>query len=179
LVLRYYIYNMPLINITLRPFSPTDSIEALTQLINAAYQPLAERGFRYLGSYQDAKKTAERIAQGECWVAEVDGVIVGTIRYRPPGPSSNPWYAQPGVASFGQFAVVAGYQKHGIGGKLLEAAEQLARRDGAHELACDTAEGATDLVAYYNKRGYRLVGYANWDITNYRSVLLSKTLTGH
>lgn len=47
---------------------------------------------------------------------------------------------------------------------------------GARELACDTAEGAVHLIAMYRKRGFRQVGTADWEGTNYMSVVLSKSL---
>ena len=44
------------------------------------------------------------------------------------------------------------------------------------ELACDTAEGATHLIALYTKQGFQKVGMADWEGTNYKSVIFSKTL---
>lgn len=43
-------------------------------------------------------------------------------------------------------------------------------------MACDTAEGALDLITLYEKRGYRRVGDMQWNETNYRSVVLAKSL---
>ena len=80
------------------------------------------------------------------------------------------------MAKFGQFAVHPHYQKRGIGETLLQAVEKFAKRDGAEELALDTAEGADHLIHYYSQKGYRFVGHAQWKQTNYRSVLLSKRL---
>ena len=67
-------------------------------------------------------------------------------------------------------------QRTGLGAALLEFVERKARADGFAELALDTAEGATHLIAYYSGRGYRFIDYTNWDVTNYRSVIMSKTL---
>ena len=165
--------------IQIRLFRKEDDVEVLKSLLNSAYKPLADRGFRFLGSYQDVPKTIERIESGECYVAVLDNVIIGTILYRSPEKAQgNFWNEQPFVATFGQFAVDKDFQRAGVGGALIELAEQLARRDGAKELSLDTAEGAIDLIEYYTKRGYRFVGYCQWDITNYRSILLSKKI-GH
>ena len=164
-------------NIQIRLFSEQDNIEELTKLLNKAYKPLSEKGFRYLGSYQDAAKTKERIESGECFVAVMDNIIIGTILYRSPTKAKGTeWTNQPFVASFGQFAVEPEFQQHGIGGKLITLVEERAKQDGAKEISLDTAEGATDLINYYSKKGYRFVGYTQWEITNYRSVLLSKNL---
>jgi hypothetical protein len=54
--------------------------------------------------------------------------------------------------------------------------EERAAELGAAELSIDTAEGATQLVSLYERRGYRHVGTARWPQANYRSVLLSKRL---
>jgi len=44
------------------------------------------------------------------------------------------------------------------------------------ELALDTAEGASHLIKYYSDKGYRFIEYINWEITNYRNVVLSEKL---
>ena len=64
----------------------------------------------------------------------------------------------------------------GLGRMLMDHAEAAARADGALELAMDTAETADHLIDWYTRRGYRFIEYKQWDVTNYRSVLMSKTL---
>lgn len=163
--------------VQIRRYNESDSAEELTQMLNSAYKPLADRGFRFLGSYQDVLKTKERIESGECYIGLLGDELIGTILYRSPAKAhGNDWFDQPFVSTFGQFAVKKEFQRAGIGGKLIEFAEQLAKRDAAKELALDTAEGADDLIAWYTKKGYRFVGYWKWEITNYRSVLFSKRI---
>jgi DNA-binding winged helix-turn-helix (wHTH) protein len=55
-------------------------------------------------------------------------------------------------------------------------AEALARSWGMRELALDTSERAPELIATYERRGYRVVGEVGRDIVNYRRVLMSKSL---
>jgi hypothetical protein len=43
-------------------------------------------------------------------------------------------------------------------------------------MALDTAEPAAHLIAFYNRLGYRFIEHAQWRMTNYRSVIMSKTL---
>ncbi len=148
----------------------------LTALLHRAYAPLAAAGMRFLASHQDEAKTRERCAEGECWVAVEGPRIVGTISWRPSRGEPGTWYGRPGVASFGQFAVEPELQGRGIGRELIGRVEQRAREEGYAELACDTAEGAAELIALYARLGYRLVGHVQWDVTNYRSVVLSKRL---
>ena len=63
-----------------------------------------------------------------------------------------------------------------MGGKLIEFVEQHAKADNAKDISIDTAEGAIELINFYSKRDYKFVGYAQWEETNYRSVMLSKKL---
>jgi predicted N-acetyltransferase YhbS len=164
-------------NIAIRHLASTDSLEDLTDLLHRAYKVLADMGFRFTATYQDAATTRERCEHGETFVAERDRAVVGTVTFYPVGKNRGcPWYERPGVSSFGQFAVEPALQKTGIGAALMDAVERRAAETGADEIALDTAEGAHHLIAYYERRGYRHVGHADWHSTNYRSVILSKKL---
>jgi hypothetical protein len=55
-------------------------------------------------------------------------------------------------------------------------AERRAREAGAVAAYGDTAEGATHLVAWYERMGWRVVGHERWPGKTYRSVLLRKDL---
>ena len=76
----------------------------------------------------------------------------------------------------GQLGVRPALREQGIGSGLILTVEEAARRDGARDLALDTAEPAVHLTEWYQSLGYRFVEFANWDMTNYRSVIMSKTL---
>lgn len=58
----------------------------------------------------------------------------------------------------------------------MDLAEQRARERGATWIAIDTSEHAMELIATYRRRGYEIVDSAQWDVTNYRSVVLAKRL---
>ena len=134
-------------------------------------------GFKYWASHQSSDITAKRISEGECYVAVQNDVIIATILLKPPCNSSgHPHYDRGDVASIHQFAVEPDLQKSGVGSRLLEFVESRAIKLGANELACDTAEGASHLIDMYKRRGYRKVGKASWDGTNYDSFILSKLL---
>ena len=49
--------------ISYRQISEKDSLIELTKLLNKAYKSLADMGFRYVASYQDAEQTKKRINQ--------------------------------------------------------------------------------------------------------------------
>jgi ribosomal protein S18 acetylase RimI-like enzyme len=163
--------------VVIRPWRSTDSVEQLTELLHRAYAGLAAMGLRYWATHQSAEVTLQRIRQGTCLVAEDNGVIRGTIVFRNAAQTSGcPWYDRPDVASFGQFGVDPALQKNGLGRRLLDEVERLAAASGAGELALDTAEPATHLVGWYTRLGYRFIGHAQWQHTNYRSVILSKSI---
>ena len=163
--------------ILIRPWRSTDSVDELTELLHRAYAGLAAMGLRYWATHQSAEVTLKRIQQGTCLVAEESGVIRGTIVLRNAAQTTGcPWYDRPDVASFGQFGVDPDLQKNGLGRRLLDQVEVLAAASGARELALDTAEPATHLVGWYTRLGYRFIEHAQWQHTNYRSVILSKTL---
>jgi GNAT superfamily N-acetyltransferase len=162
-----------------RPFDrgAGDSYEALTDLLHRAYAPLAAAGMRFYATHQSVEDTRMRAEEGTCFVSEIDGVVVATLSLRRSSSTSRcTFYREPRVWIFGQFAVEPAHQRAGLGGVLLDHAEHVARAGGAHELACDTAETATHLVRYYAARGYREVDRVQWEVTNYRSVVLSKVL---
>ncbi|HEY4201618.1 MAG TPA: GNAT family N-acetyltransferase [Devosiaceae bacterium] len=163
--------------ITIRPWQETDSVSELTALLHRAYARLAAMGLRYMATHQGDEVTRQRIAEGECFIALLEGRICGTIVVKGSDKTKGcPWYDRPGVASLGQFAVEPELQSNGLGRRLITMAEQQAAAAGASEIALDTAEPATHLVGWYTRLGYRFVEYAQWTHTNYRSVILSKPL---
>jgi GNAT superfamily N-acetyltransferase len=153
-------------------------LDEITTLLHRAYASLTEIGIDYKAAVQPAEETAKRIARGECLVAEHDGIIVGTLTLRRPTrfDSKCLYYRRPRVATFEQFAVEPALQNGGIGSALLREAELRAQAAGAHELACDTAVSAKDLVKWYVDRGYMEVDRTRWPGKRHESVVLSKTL---
>jgi GNAT superfamily N-acetyltransferase len=164
-------------NLCIRGFANSDSVTRITALLHAAYGSLAANGFRYLASHQDDSITLRRLRSGIPFVAESGGDIVGTITFYRPSPTSLcEWYRQPAVYHFGQFAVRPNLQQQGIGSRLYEHIELFVRYLGVAELALDTAEGALHLRQWYERLGFRFVQFVSWNETNYRSVILSKSL---
>lgn len=165
------------LNVTIRQFSHEDDVTELTVLLNKSYQSLADLGFKFLASHQDASVTLDRISKGKCFIALDDDRIIGTISYYPPEATKGSlWYDHINVASFGQFAVDPGFQRMGLGHKLLSLVEQYAFETGAEHLALDTAEDADHLIKYYQNRGYKFVEYVQWTLVTYRSVIMNKNI---
>ncbi|MEN6626780.1 MAG: GNAT family N-acetyltransferase [Candidatus Sumerlaeia bacterium] len=165
-------------DILIRLINANDSMEELTELLHRAYAAHAAAGMNFTAADQDADETRRRIAIGEPYVAELNHRIVGTIILRAPGVLTYgiPYFEKPGVAYFAQFAVDPDYQKHGIGSRLVEFVERRAAELKIPELALDTAEPAAELIAWYDRRGYKPVDITQWPGKTYRSVILSKKL---
>lgn len=150
-------------------------VEPLTSMLHEAYAPLAARGLRYLATHQPPSKTLERLCEGESYLALLGDDLIGTVTlYREKFQSTCEYYRRPGVFSFGQFAIRSASQGCGYGAKLMGIVEERARELGASELALDTSEHAAELIATYQRRGYKIVSHTQWDVTNYRSVIMSR-----
>lgn len=166
-----------LTDVHIRPVHSDDNMQAITQLLHRAYKPLADAGMKFVATYQDEATTRERFDSGHGFVAIACDKIIATVTiYETLQANSCSWYTVEGVWHFGQFAVDPNHQGMGVGSLLMEFAEHYARLQGARELALDTAETAYDLIDYYTERQYRVTGHVQWDVTNYRSVIMSKEL---
>lgn len=165
--------------VELRLLQPSDSFDEMTKMLHISYKQLADMGLRFLATHQDEETTKSRaLTNGLCIVAIANHKIIGTIVVNFPGwTKGTAFYEQSHVAHFGQFAVLPEFQKTGLGSLLLDITEQLAFTAlGATELALDTSEHAHHLLEYYSKRGYRFIEYVQWDVTNYLSKTLSKSI---
>ena len=161
-----------------RYLSPGDDLEAITTMLHEAYARLAEAGMRFFASHQDKSATQRRVSRGETIVALDGDRIVGIVTLADAAATcGTPFYDRPNVASFGQFAVHPIHQGLGIGSRLLEMVEARASEKGLRELALDTSERATELIAMYRAKGFRFIEYAQWKDTNYRSVILAKRVS--
>ena len=155
-----------------------DDLQALTELIHAAYAPHAARGLRFWGTHQTVDDTAKRFASGEGLVAEIDGRPVGTITLRRPQPDSPvAAYRNPLAWSLGQFAVAPPHKGIGVGRALHDFGLQRAVAHGAQTMLVDTAAPAQDLIGMYRRWGYEPCGECDWrPLTNYVSVLMRRSL---
>lgn len=164
-------------SLVVRPFGPGDSWEVLTDLLHRAYAALSAQGWNYTAVDQSVEVTRRRGTRGTCLVAQRDGRLVGTIAVHGPDPRSEcARFREPDVAILEQFAVEPSLQGTGIGDALFAEAEAVARRMGARRAFGDTAEGATHLVDWYARRGWRIVDTVQWPGKTYRSVVLQKDL---
>lgn len=103
----------------------------------------------------DEADTAESIRKGETAVAESDGVIVGAIRAR--ALDAQTWW-------FGALGVDPAYAGQGVGNALVGFVEDQASASGAQAMRLELLEAdppldhLVRLAAWYDRRGYRVVG---------------------
>lgn len=175
-LLRYKRFTM----LHIRLFQASDSLTELTALLHRAYARLGQMGLNYTAVDQSAEVTAQRMRGGRCFVVvDASDKLLGTLVVQPTYAANEcEYFTRSGVAAVHQFAVDPARQGAGIGRMLLQQAEQWARESGHTELAMDTAEQASHLIALYAGLGYSQVGWVQWPGKLYRSVVLSKRLAG-
>jgi len=183
-------------DVTIRRIGPDDPIPEITALLHRAYAGQVRMGLRPLAGRQDDQTTRRRCQSGECTIATLADPgslrgerIVGVILFHEVEPDEGPpWFKNPRVDSFSQFAVDPDIQGRGVGIMLLDTVERRALACAAEnsvlgtgpvtaELACSMAEPDEKLLNFYLRRGYRFIEHWQWPYTNYRSAILSKTLT--
>lgn len=171
---------MDLSEFTLRRFDPeSDSalLDNITTLLHAAYRPLLEDGLRYVATHQTSDITLDRLSAGEGYIGFMGPQLMATITLITEIKGDDcDWFMRPGVFKFAQFGVHPDHQSHGVGQHIMQLIEARAKELGANELCLDTSEKAHQLIAMYTKLGYRQVDTVDWDVTNYKSVVLSKAL---
>jgi ribosomal protein S18 acetylase RimI-like enzyme len=163
----------------IRPWSSEDSLVEITELLHLAYGALARQGMHYNASHQPPSQTLSRLSRGDSFIAVLkdSGRIIGTISaYQSSPDSGHPYYTQQGLVTFGQFGVHPDYQGRGVAKCLYQMVEDHAKSLGATKISLDTAETAHDLIAMYRRWGFEIVDTADWDSTNYISVIMAKKL---
>jgi len=166
------------LKLQIRPWADSDSIQALTGLINRAYATLRSFGIENEGATQSVQRTGERIARGGCLVALHDETLVGTLAFRVGFENSVCSYlAKPNILCLHQQAVEPRLQGCGIGHALMEAAEQWARELGFDEIVEFTAECHPSKRTYWRRNGIVEVDRIQWPGDAYFSIVGAKQLT--
>lgn len=142
---------------TFRPAASSD-VAALHRLIESAYRGDAARaGWTHEADLLGGQRTDEAelrdiLADGRrlLLLAEVDGVLAGCVQVADQGE---------GLAYLGLLTVDPIRQAGGLGRRLLDAAEAEARsRFAAARLEMTVIRQRAELIAWYERRGYRLTG---------------------
>jgi GNAT superfamily N-acetyltransferase len=148
--------------LSMRVAAPAD-VGAMEEIARTAYQVYVERIGR-----QPAPMTADyrgAVDAGQAWVAERDDRIVGLLVLVP----------APDHLLVENVAVAPHAQGRGVGGRLLQLAEDQARERCLPEVRLYTHAKMTENRAYYLRRGYRQT-HRGTD-SGFARVFFTKTLT--
>ena len=140
----------------------TSDIDAMHDLARAAYRPYVERMGR-----RPAPMTADygyAVESGHAWVAQLGDRIVGLLVLEP---------AEDHLL-LENVAVAPQARGLGVGSRLLQLAEEQARRHGLRQVRLYTNEAMSENLAYYPRRGYRETHRAIQD--GFRRVFFVKDL---
>ena len=162
-------------NFNVKPFqirqAKESDVPSITRLVNAAYKELADMGLNYTATYQNDDKTKERISKGRCFVlTDNSNQIIGTILV-----TIENYFTNSNTAYLGQFGVLPEFKKMGLGTKLMEFCENLAKEEGFSGIQLDTAIPAKHLVEWYLRRGYQIVGQEHYEEKTYDSYVFEKS----
>jgi GNAT superfamily N-acetyltransferase len=152
----------PGVEVRVRPAHGRDAA-ALSDLARLAYAPYVPRIGR-----EPAPVTADyaaTIGRGGVWVAEVEDRVVGLLVLQ----------LRVDHLLLENVAVAPDLHGTGIGARLLDVAEDQARRHRLPEIRLYTNAAMTENLAYYPRRGYRETHRAVQD--GYDRVFFSKTMT--
>ena len=139
-------------------FAGERDVPAIVALVESAYRGEASRaGWTSEAHLLDGQRTdadavreAVRAPGSVMLVAEADGELVGCCRLER-RPAAEVY--------FGLFSVQPGRQGRGWGGEILAEAERLARDDwGAKAMVMTVLAQRGELIAWYERRGYRRTG---------------------
>lgn len=140
----------------------------ITELLHEAYAEHAAKGMGYSACFQTEVRTRERVGDGLCLVALLDGKLVGTATL----------HTFPDTLHLCQFAVHPNYRSYGLGRELQKYVFELACKYEKLALVCDTSEKADKVVGWYIKTGWQKVGLVSYATTNFYSVCFRKPVCG-
>lgn len=138
----------------------TADVDALVELIESAYRGDSSRGgwtteadlLHGQRTDADGVRTVIDDPASRILVAERDGELVACCQLEERGGADG------AAAYFGMFAVRPEEQGSGLGKQVLAEAERIARGWGAEELHMTVIVQREELIAFYERRGYRRTG---------------------
>lgn len=143
--------------ITFRPAVAAD-VPLIQPLVHHAYRgDRARAGWTHEADLLDAARIDEEALAASVadptqliLLAEQDGELIGCVQVSDKGG---------GLAYLGMLTVAAPLQDKGLGRRLIDGAEAVARdRFGADRMEMTVIVQRTELIEWYERRGYRLTG---------------------
>jgi GNAT superfamily N-acetyltransferase len=130
-----------------------DDVTILRDLLRDAYSARAQEGLNFTASYQDEEMTRQSLLKNDrqTFIASTGDKVIASFQLCHEKKSNS----GTGIY-FNRFAVHPSFQKHGVGGIVLEHAATIARTRGFRQMWLDTARPATDLVAFYQRHGFNI-----------------------
>lgn len=134
-------------NDAVRPAALADA-PTLARLYRDAYAMNVDLGFPSRAARASRGDLENWIREARLFVAVEDDKLIGSIRYRDEG------HYDPDSPEFGRLAVPPRARGRGVGSRLIEYVEAVARRDGHVRMRLRTFAGHPFLPAMYRRRGY-------------------------
>ena len=143
-----------------RPLVPGEEAE-VARLTVAAYtaEGLLIPGDPYATQLADVES---RVRGAEVWVAELDGRIVGTVTWCPPGSAYREVSTADDQAEFRMLAVDPSVQRRGVARALVDACLARARGDGAREVVLCSLPQMVPAHGLYERLGFVRAPELDW-----------------
>jgi len=147
-------------NACIRPAAEPD-IPTLNQLVNSAYRgDSSRRGWTTEADLLDGVRTDEASLRAmlqnpaaTLLIYEADGRVLGCVYLE-----TKPDHTGAPTLYLGMLTVSPDAQTGGIGKQLMAAAEQVARNKGCRSITMTVIPQRHELIAWYERRGYRTTG---------------------
>lgn len=157
------------------------SWEEITKLLHLGYAERAEEGLQYSATDQSVQKTIERLGDGICLVALLDGKLVATESYKLIEKKNlkwKRWFHDEKYYYLHSLTVHPDFKRKGIGLKIRNIIRDEAIKNNIPSLISDTSEHAKWLIDWYSRLGHKKVGYVSHSGTNYYSVIMRTPIHG-
>lgn len=105
---------------------------------------------------------AQRAAQADVWVAELDGDVVGTVTWCPRGSPYRELAVRADQAEFRMLAVEPTVRRRGVARALVDACLARARADGAREMVLSSLPQMLDAHRLYAAYGFARAPELDW-----------------
>lgn len=141
--------------------------ERLAEVYRSAYQENRRLGFPAKAENITGSTVTKWIREDWVLLAEVTGDVVGGVRLEATDATR---------VKLSRLGVHADWKGNGIGGLLLDAAEELARHEGYTHVWLTTPEAHPYLPDLYRRRGYDRTGTYPLDYREYDEIVMVKTV---